>query len=315
MPKNKIQFQKGLSLHNFLQKYGTEELCRKRLFKKRWSYGYICPQCGHGQYYALKCRLLFQCLRCRYQCSLTSGTIFAASKLPLTIWFLAIFLLTQSKEGMSSLNLGRFLGVSANGALRVKHKLQQVMKNADDNLQLNGLVELDDVYWGGKRKGGKRGRGAAGKTPFLAAIARNEEGHPIHMRLSRVGSFTTSEISRWSRKHLYEDSVVITDGLNAFNGVSQAGFVHGSIVMSGRYKSPDNKIFIWTNTMIGNVKRAIHGTYHSVSQKHLPRYLAEFCFRFNRRFHLDYMVDALLNFAVQSEPIPCRRLKLAEDWW
>lgn len=100
---------------------------------------------------------------------------------------------------MSALSLGRFLGVSANGALRMKHKLQQVMKNADDNLQLAGLVELDDVYWGGKSPGGKRGRGADGKTPFLTGIARNIEGHPIHMRMSRVGSFISSEIRSWMR--------------------------------------------------------------------------------------------------------------------
>ena len=147
MPKNKIQFQPGLSLQSFQQKYGSEDLCRKQLFQRKWTSGYKCPKCGHDRFYLLNCRSLYQCRNCHHQCSLTSGTIFAASKLPLTVWFLAIFLLTQAKEGMSALSLGRFLGVSANGALRIKHKLQQVMKNADDNLQLIGLVELDDVYW------------------------------------------------------------------------------------------------------------------------------------------------------------------------
>lgn len=213
MPKNKIQFQPGLSLQSFQQKYGSEDLCRKQLFHRKWPSGYTCPKCGDDRFYLLSCRSLYQCRNCHHQCSLTSGTIFAASKLPLTIWFLAIFLLTQTKEGMSALSLGRFLGVSANGALRMKHKLQQVMKNADDNLQLIGLVELDDVYWGGKRPGGKRGRGAGGKTSFLAGIARNEEGHPIHMRMSRVGSFTSSEINRWSEKHIHKDSLVVTDVL------------------------------------------------------------------------------------------------------
>lgn len=315
MPKNKIQFQPGLSLQSFQQKYGSEDLCRKQLFHRKWPSGYTCPKCGHDRFYLLSCRSLYQCRNCHHQCSLTSGTIFAASKLPLTIWFLAIFLLTQAKEGMSALSLGRFLGVSANGALRMKHKLQQVMKNADDNLQLIGLVELDDVYWGGKRPGGKRGRGAGGKTSFLAGIARNEEGHPIHMRMSRVGSFTSSEINRWSEKHIHKDSLVVTDGFSAFKGLWLAGFEHDSVVMSERYKNPDNKVFLWANTMIGNVKRAINGTYHAISQKHLPRYLAKFCFRFNNRFQLECMVGALINFAAQTKPIPQHQLKLAEDWW
>ena len=185
MPKNKIQFQPGLSLQSFQQKYGSEDLCRKQLFQRKWPNGYKCPKCGHDRFYLLSCRSLFQCRNCHHQCSLTSGTIFSASKLPLTIWFLAIFLLTQAKEGMSALSLRRFFGVSANGALRMKHKLQQVIKNADDNLQLAGLVELDDVYWGGKSPGGKRGRGADDKTPFQTGIARNIEVHPIHENESR----------------------------------------------------------------------------------------------------------------------------------
>jgi ribosomal protein L37AE/L43A len=152
MPKNKVQFQKGLSLHRFQQKYGTEEKCQIQLYKARWPGGYICPQCGHNRSYSLKTRLFFQCRKCRYQCSLTSETIFAASRLPLTIWFPAFFFITQSKEGISSLKLRRFLGISINAAMRLKQKLQQVMKSADYNLQLIGLAEVDDVYWGGEAK-------------------------------------------------------------------------------------------------------------------------------------------------------------------
>jgi transposase-like protein len=168
---------------------------------------------------------------------------------------------------------------------------------------------------GWKQKGCKQGRGAAGKTTFLAAIARNEIGHPIHMRLSRVKSFTSREIARWSEKHIIPDSFVITDGYRAFNGLDDAGFSHDSIVTLGIYNDPDNKLFIWVNTMIGNVKNAFHGTYHSMSSKHLPRYLAELCFRFNGRFRMELMVPSLIQHAVKTKPIPQHQLKLAEDWW
>lgn len=312
MPKNPVQFQKGYSLPRFLASYGTEEKCRDKLFKLRWPKGYVCPKCRHNSYYAIKNRHLFQCRRCRHQASLTSGTIFASSKLPLTTWFLAIYLITQAKEGMSALSMRRFLGISVNAALKMKHKLQHVMKLADDRLLLEGCIELDDVYWGGKHRGGKRGRGAPGKTPFLAAVARNEEGRPIHMRMSKLKSFTSANVAAWSRKHLHPDSVVITDMFNPFNSLTGLVAVHGRVKATKIYEDPTNKIFHWVNTMIGNVKRAINGTYHSVSAKHLPRYLAEFCFRFNNRFIIGAMINNLAKQAINSKPRPQRLLKLAE---
>lgn len=313
MPKNTVQFQKGLSLKRFLDTYGAEEQCRERLFNARWPTGYKCPRCGHTKHYLVSTRNLYQCRNCRFQCSLTSDTIFASSKLPLTTWFLGIFFVTQSKEGMSALNLRRLLGISINAAMKMKHKLQHVMKVADDSFALNGLVELDDAYWGGKRSGGKRGRGAPGKTPFLAAIARNEKGHPIHMRMSKVNSFSSQEVRKWSLKHIHHQCVVISDEFGPLRGVADSVAFHGAVNTSEIYHNPDNKIFHWINTMIGNVKRAIHGTYHAVSSKHLPRYLAEFCFRFNNRFYMGAMVGSLIRYSAVTKPMPQRILKFAED--
>ena len=152
MPKNKIQLQKGLSLQEFQKSYGTEEDCRNRLFNMRWPAGFSCPQCGCNRYYFVTTRNLYQCIMCKHQSSLRSGTIFESSKLPLTTWFLAIYFITQSKDGLSGLHLRRLLGISVNAAFRMKQKIQHVMKSADDSLRLENLVELDDVYWGGKKK-------------------------------------------------------------------------------------------------------------------------------------------------------------------
>ena len=152
MPKNKVQLQKGLSLQDFLKSYGTEEDCRNRLFKMRWPSGFTCPQCGCNRYYTVTTRNLYQCTMCKHQSSLISGTIFESSKLPLTTWFLAIYFITQSKDGLSGLHLRRLLGISVNAAFKMKQKIQHVMKNADDSLRLENLIELDDVYWGGKKK-------------------------------------------------------------------------------------------------------------------------------------------------------------------
>lgn len=314
MARNKIQFQEGLSLQSFLHKYGSEEQCRKALFKARWPKGWICRRCGATEYYALKGRSLYQCKSCRHQISLISGTLFSSTKLPLTVWFLAIFLVTQSKEGMASLTLRRFLGISDKAALRMKHKLQLVMKDADDAMKLGGLIQIDDVYWGGKRSGGKRGRGAPGKTPFLAALTRNTKGHPIYMRLSRVQAFSSDAMKAWSDRHLYPQSIVISDGLGCFRSFHDSGHIHGAVI-TGDGRDPEKmKPFHWLNTIIGNVKNSIRGTYHGVSHKHLSRYLAEFSFRFNRRFRLEKMVPAMIALCAQSRPITQSQLTVAEDW-
>jgi hypothetical protein len=245
----------------------------------------------------------------------TSGTIFEATKLPLVSWFLGMYLLTQSKNGISALAMKRQLGISYNAAWRLKQKLMQVMKERDDSQPLSGTVQLDDAYWGGERRGGKRGRGAPNKVPFVAAVATNDAGHPVTMRLSSVQGFRRDEIDRWARKHLVADSVVVSDGLQCFGGVVAAGCVHESVITGGGPASVSEEALTWVNTMIGNVKKSIHGTYHAIAHKHLPRYLAEFCYRFNRRFNLEAMLPRLGYIAVRTPPMPERLLKMAEVRW
>ena len=315
MPRNKVQFQKGLSLSQFLSQYGTERQCREALFRLRWRNGFSCPFCDHTDYCFITTRNLFQCNQCHHQTSLISGTLFASTKLPLKIWFLAIYFITQSKDGLSTLNLARTVGISAKAALKMKHKLQQTMKNRDDRTPLSGIVQLDDAYFGGKRHNCKRGRGAPGKASFLAAVSTDIYGHPQQMRFSRVSGFSLGEVNRWSRKHLDHRSVVISDGLPCFSAVEEIGCGHEAVITGGGYQSVERQEFRWVNTMIGNLKNSIRGTYHSVSHKHIPRYLAEFCYRFNRRFNLKTIVIRLIYAAIHTLPIPQHKLSLAEDWW
>ena len=312
MAKNRVQFQKGYSLAKFISEYGTEKQCEKALFRWKWASGFRCPSCDSGQYCDIKTRRLYQCKHCQHQTSLTAHTIFASTKLPLTIWFLAMYLIAQSKNGLSALSLKRYLGVSYNTAWMVKHKLMQVMKERDDQKPLQGRIQLDDVYWGGERRGGKVGRGAPNKTPFVAAVEVNEEDYPIAMQFKVVEGFRSTEISNWGNQHLASDTVVISDGLACFLAVAETGCQHIPVVTGGGPDSVAMETFKWVNTMIGNVKNAMHGTYHAISHKHLPRYLAEFCYRFNRRFDLSAMLPRLAYMAVRTPPMPGRLLKLAE---
>jgi ribosomal protein L37AE/L43A len=314
MAKNKVQFQKGLSVGAFLSMYGTEKQCYEALFRMRWPEGYICPECGHRGFCYIEKRKVYQCNQCHTQRSVISNTIFASTKLPLTIWFLAIFFITQSKDGISSLKLARLLGISANAALRIKHKLQQTMKERDDLLPLGGLILIDDAYCGGKKHGGKRGRGASGKTPFVAAIQLSKEKHPMFIKFNKVSGFTKTEIAAWASKHILPKSYTVSDGLNCFPAIEDAKSYNLSIAAN---KNTDlyRKIFKWLNTVIGNVKTAIRGVYHAISDRHVPRYLAEYCYRFNRRFKLADMVASLLKYCLKTPPMPYRLLKMAEVRW
>ena len=136
-------------------------------------------------------------MECGYKCSSIVGTVFEHTKLPLPIWFLAIYLMTQSKNAVSALELKRQLGVSYKTAWSIKHKLLQTMLQREESRHLEGRVEIDDAYLGGVKQE-KRGRGSENKTPFVAAIQTDDEGKPSLMRLTRVESFTHAAIKQWA---------------------------------------------------------------------------------------------------------------------
>ena len=145
-------------------------------------------------------RKLQQCNRCNRQTSITAGTLFEATKLPLTVWFQGIDFMTQDKKGASAMTLHRQLGISYNAAWRMKHTLMQVMMERDREHPLGGFIQLDDAYLGGERSGGKRGRGAPGKTPFVAAVETHEQGHPQRVKLTVVEGFRLTEIAAWAQQ-------------------------------------------------------------------------------------------------------------------
>ena len=192
--RNRVQFQKGLSETRFDELYGSEDRCREAVFRWRWPRGFVCPGCGRQKHCVIKTRNLYQCTSCRRQTSLIAGTIFASTKVPLRTWFRAMYHLTQSKGGISSLALGRRLGVTQNTAWKLKHKLMQVMRERDAGKRLTGRVEIDDAYLGGERSAGKRGRGAPGKTPIIVAMETTPEGQPVRLKLRRV---MASGARRW----------------------------------------------------------------------------------------------------------------------
>lgn len=318
MARNKVQFQKGLSDADFERLYGTEDKCRAALFSWRWPEGFECPGCGGFAHCIVEGRgrsLLYQCNACRMQTSLIAGTIFASTKLELKLWFRAMYHLTQSKQGISSMELMRRLGVSYDTAWKMHHKLTQTMLERDQDKLLQGRIEMDDAYLGGRRSGGKRGRGSPGKLPFVAAVETTQAGKPVRLKLRRLPRFKKARIKQATRKMIKPGATVVTDGYGPFRGVVDAGCTHVAIPGSGPRsagRNVCNPAFKWVNTVLGNIKSAIIATYR-IAAKHAARRLAEFEYRFNRRYDLAAMIPRLAWVSVRTPPMPYRLLKLAED--
>ena len=310
MSQNKVQFQKGISLPEFMNLYGTEEQCFNALFQWRWPDGFICPKCGGNKGCQLSTRKLQQCNTCHHQTSLTAGTIFESTKLPLTQWFLGLYFITQDKKGISALELMRRLGISYKAAWRMKQKLMQVMMEREQSKMLSGFIELDDAYLGGERSG-KPGRGAANKTPFVAAVQTTSQGQPEAIKLQIVDGFRSNSIKSWAKEALVPGSTIISDGLPCFLAVADAGCEHDRIVCGGGRASVEEKEFYWVNTVLGNLKSALRSTYHSIKPKHAQRYLSEFQYRFNRRYDLTSIVTRLAYISLRTPPMPERLLRIA----
>lgn len=314
MPMNRVQFQPGLSMVEFLDRYGSEAQCAAALAVQRWPDGFRCPRCSAAEHFLVShgARKLYQCRSCRHQASLTAGTLMDSTKLPLRTWFLAIYLIGQAKTGLSALALMRHLGTSYRTAWLVHQKVMRAMAQRDSETPLTGTVQLDDAYLGGECRGA-RGRGSPNKVPFVAAVSTNDAGHPMFARLSPISGFTSKAIADWARLNLVPGCDVHSDGLSCFAGVIDAGCAHSFIVAAGR-KPRDLPQFKWVNTVLGNLKTMISGAHKSFKfGKYAGQYLGAFCFRLNRRFDLRALVPELIAHAATFPPVRERAIRgLAE---
>lgn len=225
-----------------------------------------------------------------------------------------MFFQTQNKTNISILELRRLLGISYRAGWRIKHKLMQVMFEREQSTRLSERIEIDDAYLGGELPGGKVGRGSENKVPFVAAVQTNGQGHPLYAVFSTVKSFCKDDIEQWAKRSLAPSSVVVSDGLWCFQAVEGAGCFHQREVVGKDRKSTGMDCFRWVNTILGNLKNAITGTYHAFDfVKYAHRYLGEFQYRFNRRFDLAGMFKRLVAAAAKSTKLPESKLRLAED--
>jgi ribosomal protein L37AE/L43A/transposase-like protein len=283
-----------MDLITFQRKFGTEKASRKRLFLMKWPDGYRCPRCGGNRAYHIEERGLYQCTACKYQSSLTAGTVMHKTRTPLVKWFWAIYLISTDKRGYSALALSRKLDIGIKCAWMMLHKIRNAIGTRDAEYQLAGLIQVDDAFFnGGVGKGGdKRGRGTSKVPVLVMAATRNEAITFAKMEiLERVdGEHVQSILER----HVSPEQKIKSDGLAVFNVVKGMGHTHTAEVVYPKQGAPKYDALKWVNILVSNAKAFILGTYHGVMKKHLQRYLNEFCYRFNRRFWVGQGFDRLL---------------------
>ncbi|MFZ2991234.1 MAG: IS1595 family transposase [Ideonella sp.] len=293
-----------------MDRFGSEAQCADALRQLRWPSGFRCPRCGAGQHYPVHQgqHLLMQCRGCRHQASLTAGTLMDSTKLPLCKWFLAMYLISQAKTGLSALALMRQIGVSYRTAWLVNQKIMLTMTRCDGAQPLHDDVQVDDAYLGGERPG-VGGRGSPNKVPFVAAVSLNEEGHAMRVKMTPLPGFTLNAVADWARAHLRPGSNVLSDGLNCFAGVIDAGCAHSFIVV-GKRKPRGLPAFLWVNTVLGNLKTAISGAHKAFKfRKYATQYLGAFSYRFNHRFNLHRLVFQLFNDVAHARPMRQRVIR------
>ena len=303
-----------MNLSDLIDRYGDEDRCRDYLEELRWPGGVRCPKCGSAKISRIHDRDQFHCdgpprpdkpewRSCGYQFSVTAGTLFHDSHLPLRKWFLAIYLLAESKKGMSARQLGRTLGVTYKTAWYLAHRIRAAMGD-DDQPLLRGIVEVDETFVGGRRTGAGRGHYRDENNPPVVGAA--ERGGEVRLRVVR--DRTKGTLQGFIREGVADETeAVYTDEWLGYQGLADEDTRHEAVNHSAHeYVRAD----VHTNTM-ENVwslfKRGIVGSYHQISAKHLPAYLDEMEFRFNNRENPFLFRDTLL-VLLHGDSLPYRQL-------
>ena len=291
------------TLVEFEARFSTDEACYSYLFKLRWPNGFRCPRCEGFKGWPVRAKLV-ECGSCGYQSSITSGTIFQKSRMPLTLWFRAIWWITSQKNGASALGLKRILGMgSYETAWSWLHKLRRAMVRPGRD-QLNGMIEVDETYIGGLEEG-LRGRQTESKA--LVVIAAQQDGKKIgRIRMKQIPDASSTCLQAFIMASIEPGSTVVTDGWTGYLGLETLGYMHKVINLSKR-REPASDLLPRVHRVVSLLKRWLMGTHQgAVSHGHLDYYLDEFTFRFNRRTstYRGKLFYRLLEQTVQTPPVP-----------
>jgi len=281
-------------------RFANEVACREYLFRLRWPAGFVCPGCGATEAWALG-NGLWQCRTCRRQVSVTAGTIFDGSHLPLRVWFRAMWQITSQKNGISALGLQRVLGLgSYKTAWLLLHKLRRAMVRPGRE-RLTGRVEVDEAYWGAQETG-VPGRKAEEKALIVVAVELKDAGIG-RIRMRSIPNAGRVPLHAFIQDSIEPGSTVCTDGLQAYRNL--AGYTHERHIQFDQ--PPGEYVLPQIHRIISLLKRWLLGTHQgAIAHAHLDDYLHEFTFRFNRRLSTSRgkLFYRLAQQAVQVPPQP-----------
>jgi transposase-like protein len=284
-----------MTLPDVTELFSTDDKCRELLERLRWPEGPECPRCKSRDVVRLvTATKLLYCNDCEYQFTVTAGTIFHDSHLPLTKWFMVTLLLCEARKGISANQIKRTVGMSYKTAWYLCHRIRAAMKEAERPM-LDGTVEMDETYIGGRQRCGTHGWNTADSNKEIVIGIRQRGGELRFFHASDVKSGT---LAKYIQENVSADvDVMVTDEMPAYPKAMIAAKVHGSKHKTIRHK---DKVYvqgdIHTNTVesaFSLLKRGIMGTWHKLSAKHLPAYLDEMTFRFNRRKNGNLFLDTL----------------------
>jgi len=268
-------------LGEFERRFATDEACRLYLAQLRWRDGFRCPRCGGGKAWPIGGGRLWHCAACGRQTSVTAGTIFQDTRQPLTMWFRAMWAVTNQKTGVSALGLQRALGLrSYKTAWTWAHKLRRAMvRPGRDRLQ--GAVEVDEAYIGGVHPG-RRGRQT--ESQALVAVAVEVDGPRLgRIRLRRIANASAKSLMPFVQEAIEPGSRVHTDGWLGYEPLRRHGYKHRITFLEGQSRTP-SQLLPRVHRVVSLLKRWLLGTHHgAATHAHLDYYLDEFTFRFNRR--------------------------------
>jgi transposase-like protein len=310
MPKK----YKERNLIEFQQEFPDDEACAKHLAAQRWPNGFACSRCGHKEAWYLANRQLFDCKKCRFQRSLTAGTIFHGTRTPLVKWYWLLYHMAMDKVGVSIAEMQRLLDIKQyRTAWLMGHKVRKAMADRDAGYGLAGLVEMDESFFG--PKGLKRGRGSERKSTVLCAVSlyRNRKGEerPGFAHMQVVENASAENIEKFldrlgcgSKTNEGQNllQAIRTDGWRSYGSAAKSkDMSHYKVVL--RDPKAAGRLLPWVHRVISNVKAVIRGSHRGVSEKHLHAYLSEICYRFNRRFWEKELFDRLIAACITSETI------------
>lgn len=283
-----------LTVRQFFARFPDDETCLNQLMEVRYGFRHTCRACGvEATFHKLTNRRAFSCAQCGDAVYPTAGTVLEDTRTPLQLWFYAVYLFVTTRHGVSGKELQRTLGVTYKTAWRMGHQIRELMADTNGFALLQGHVEADEAYVGGKRPG-KRGRGAAGKTIVMGMVERDGR-----MAAEVIPDVKKATLRDAVNRNVERGATVSTDELMSYGLLAPDGYEHGAVKHGAKQwaKKTDQGVMHHTNTVEGFwrlFKASVRSTHIHVSAKYMDRYLREFTFRANHRKMQNAMFDLLI---------------------